>query len=76
MPEQASPLVYAAMIGLDLAVSGTHSMRRTKTSLIDRQTRNLRAAQLPLDHTKLESTFRYPGIEIDAALEMAEQIKI
>ena len=48
-------------------------MRRTKVSLIYRRTKNLRAVQLLLGHTKLESTVRYLGIEVDDALEMAEQ---
>jgi site-specific recombinase XerC len=60
-------------IGLDPAAYGTHSMRRTKASLIYRRTKNLRAVQLLLGHGKLESTVRYLGIEVDDALEMAEQ---
>ena len=58
-------------IGLDSAAYGTHTMRRTKASLIYRRTKNLRAVQLLLGHTKLESTVRYLGIEVDDALEMA-----
>jgi integrase len=64
---------WMAMIGLNSAEYGTHSMRRTKASLIYRRTKNLRAVQLLLGHTKLESTVRYLGIEVDDALEMAEQ---
>src|SRR5438309_5978553 len=60
-------------IGLDAAAYGTHSLRRTKATLIYRRTRNLRAVQLLLGHTKLESTVRYLGIEVDDALEIAEQ---
>ena len=60
-------------IGLDSADYGTHSMRRTKASLVYRRTRNLRAVQLLLGHTKLESTVRYLGIEVEDALEIAEQ---
>jgi integrase len=60
-------------IGLDPAAYGTHTLRRTKASLIYRRTKNLRAVQLLLGHTKLESTVRYLGIEADDALEMAEQ---
>ena len=60
-------------IGLDAAAYGTHSMRRTKATMIYRRTRNLRAVQLLLGHTKLESTVRYLGIEVDDALEIAEQ---
>ncbi len=67
---------WVAMIGLDPARYGTHSMRRTKATLIYRQTQNLRAVQLLLGHTKLESTVRYLGIEVDDALEIAEQTEI
>ena len=63
-------------IGLDSAAYGTHTMRRTKASLIYRRTKNLRAVQLLLGHTKLESTVRYLGIEVDDALEMAEQTEV
>jgi len=59
-------------IGLDPSAYGTHSLRRTKASLIYRRTKNLRAVQLLLGHTKLESTVRYLGIEVDDALELAE----
>jgi integrase len=64
---------WVASIGLDPTVYGTHSMRRTKATLIYRRTRNIRAVQLLLGHTKLESTVRYLGIEVDDALEIAEQ---
>jgi integrase len=63
-------------IGLDPAPYGTHSMRRTKATLIYRRTKNLRAVQLLLGHTKLESTVRYLGVEVDDALELAEQTEI
>ena len=63
-------------IGLDPALYGTHSMRRTKATLIYRRTKNLRAVQLLLGHTKLESTVRYLGVEVDDALELAEQTEI
>ncbi len=64
---------WVSSVGLDPADYGTHSMRRTKASLIYRRTKNLRAAQLLLGHAKLESTVRYLGIEVDDALERAEQ---
>jgi integrase len=67
---------WVAMIGLDPANYGTHSLRRTKATLIYRRTRNLRAAQLLLGHRKIESTVRYLGIEVDDALEMAEQTEV
>jgi len=63
-------------IGLDSTCYGTHTMRRTKASLIYRRTKNLRAVQLLLGHTKLESTVCYLGIEVDDALEMAEQTEV
>jgi integrase len=63
-------------IGLNPAAYGTHSMRRTKPTLIYRRTKNLRAVQLLLGHTKLESTVRYLGIEVDDALELAEQTEV
>lgn len=67
---------WVSEIGLDPAASGTHSLRRTKASLIYRRTKNLRAVQSLLGHTKLESTVRYLGIEVDDALEMAEQTEV
>ena len=63
-------------IGLESAAYGTHSMRRTKASLIYRRTKNLRAVQLLLGHSKLEGTVRYLGIEVDDALGMAEQTEV
>ena len=67
---------WVASIGLDSATYGTHTMRRTKATLIYRKTKNLRAVQLLLGHSKLDSTVRYLGIEIDDALEMSEQIDV
>lgn len=67
---------WVSQIGLDSATYGTHTLRRTKASLIYRRTKNLRAAQLLLGHTKLESTVRYLGIEVDDAPEMAEQTEV
>lgn len=67
---------WVTQIGLDAGAYGTHTMRRTKASLIYRRTKNLRAVQLLLGHTKLESTVRYLGIEVDDALEMAEQTEV
>ena len=65
-----------ASIGLDLHLFGTHSLRRTKATLIYRRTGNLRAVQLLLGHTKIESTVRYLGIEVDDALAIAEQVDL
>ena len=67
---------WVESIGLDPAGYGTHSLRRTKATLIYRRTKNLRAVQLLLGHTKLESTVRYLGIEVDDALEIAEQTEV
>jgi len=62
---------WFTLIGLEPNTYGTHSLRRTKATLIYRRTKNIRAVQLLLGHTKLESTVRYLGIEVDDALEMA-----
>jgi integrase len=67
---------WVQQIGLDPALYGTHSLRRTKASLIYRRTKNLRAVQLLLGHTKLESTVRYLGIDVDDALELSEQTEV
>jgi integrase len=67
---------WIALIGLDPSLFGTHSIRRTKATLIYRKTGNLRAVQLLLGHTKIESTVRYLGIEVDDALEIAEQVDV
>ena len=67
---------WVAGIGLDPASYGTHSLRRIKATLIYRRTKNLRAVQLLLGHAELDSTVRYLAIEIDDALEMAEQIDV
>ena len=67
---------WVESIGLDPADYGTHTMRRTKATLIYRTTKNLRAIQLLLGHSRLESTVRYLGIEVDDALEIAEQTEI
>ncbi|THC39427.1 tyrosine-type recombinase/integrase [Massilia sp. Mn16-1_5] len=69
-------LGWVNSIGLHAAAYGTHTMRRTKATLIYRRTKNLRAVQLLLGHTKLESTVRYLGIEVDDALEIAEQTEV
>ena len=66
---------WIAGIGLDIAAYGTHTMRRTKASLIYRRTKNLRAVQLLLGHTKLESTVRHLGIEVEDALKLRNRPK-
>lgn len=67
---------WVADIGLDPRAYGTHSLRRTKATLIYRRTKYLRAVQLLLGHSKIESTVQYLGIELDDALEIAEQTEI
>jgi integrase len=67
---------WLSLIGLDPTLFGTHSLRRTKATLIYRKTGNLRAVQLLLGHTKIESTVRYLGIEVDDALAIAEQVEV
>jgi integrase len=67
---------WVDQLGLDAASYGTHTLRRTKATLIYRRTKNIRAVQLLLGHTKLESTVRYLGIEVNDALEMAEQTDV
>jgi integrase len=67
---------WVASVGLDPSLFGTHSLRRTKATLIYRRTGNLRAVQLLLGHTKVESTVRSLGIEVDDALAIAEQVDV
>jgi integrase len=67
---------WIGLIALDPKAYGTHSLRRTKASLICRRTGNLRAVQLLLGHSKIESTVRYLGIEVDDALTISEQTEI
>jgi integrase len=67
---------WVAMAGLDACLFGTHSLRRTKATLIYRRTGNIRAVQLLLGHSKIESTVRYLGVEIDDALALSEQVDV
>ncbi len=67
---------WVSTIGLDPSGYGTHSLRRTKAALIYRKTGNLRAVQLLLGHTKVDSTVRYLGVELEDALSIAEKIEI
>src|SRR5215471_9626603 len=67
---------WIAGIGLDRHIFGTHSLRRTKATLIYRRTGNLRAVQLLFGHSRVESTVRYLGIEVDDALAIAEQVEV
>jgi integrase len=67
---------WVSLVGLDPAAYGTHSLRRTKVALLYKKTGNLRACQLLLGHTKLESTVRYLGVEVDDALELSEALEL
>lgn len=67
---------WISTVGLDTTAYGTHSMRRSKVSMIYKRTKNLRAVQILLGHTKLESTVRYLGIEVEDALDLAEQLDV
>ena len=65
-----------ASIGLEPSAYGTHSMRRTKVTQLYKKTGNLRAVQLLLGHTKMDSTVRYLGVEIEDALSLSESIDL
>ena len=67
---------WAAVIGLNAQEYGTHSLRRTKASMIYKASGNLRAVQIILGHSKIESTIRYLGVDIDDALTLSERIEI
>jgi integrase len=67
---------WVSLVGLDAAAYGTHSLRRTKVALLYKKTGNLRACQMLLGHTKLESTVRYLGVEVDDALELSEALEL
>jgi len=67
---------WVKSIGLEPSAYGTHSMRRTKVAQIYRKTGNLRAVQLLLGHTKMDSTVRYLGVELEDALAIAEAVEI
>ncbi len=67
---------WVRLAGLDPRAYGTHSLRRTKVSLLYKKTGNLRACQLLLGHTKLDSTVRYLGVEVEDALELSESLEL
>jgi integrase len=77
-PEPSARIVqgWVRSIGLNPAIYGTHSLRRTKAALIYRKTGNRRAVQILLGHTKLESTVRYLGVEVDSALAISELLVV
>lgn len=67
---------WVSSIGLDSSQYGTHSLRRTKVSILYKRDKNLRAIQLLLGHKKIESTVRYLGIDVQDALEAAENLDV
>ena len=67
---------WVSSIGLESSLYGTHTMRRTKVSILYKRDKNLRAIQLLLGHKKIESTVRYLGIDVQDALESAENLDI
>lgn len=67
---------WVTSIGLEATAYGTHSMRRTKVTQIYKKTGNLRAVHLLLGHTKMDSTVRYLGVELEDALVISEAIEI
>ncbi|MFG6604911.1 MULTISPECIES: tyrosine-type recombinase/integrase [unclassified Sulfitobacter] len=67
---------WVSSIGLEPSGFGTHSLRRTKAAEIYRKTGNLRAVQLLLGHSKVDSTVRYLGVELEDALSIAEKIDL
>lgn len=67
---------WVTVIGLDCREYGTHSLRRTKASMIYKDTGNLRAVQILLGHSKIENAIRYLGVDIDDALTLAERTEI
>ena len=67
---------WVSIVGLDKREYGTHSMRRTKASMIYKATGNLRAVQILLGHTNIENTVRYLGVDVDDALTLSERTEI
>jgi site-specific recombinase XerC len=67
---------WVRSIGLEPSAYGTHSMRRTKVAHIYKKTGNLRAVQLLLGHTKMDSTVRYLGVDLEDALSISESVEI
>jgi site-specific recombinase XerC len=67
---------WVTAVALQRDEYGTHSMRRTKAAMIHRTTGNLRAVQILLGHSKIESTVRYLGVDLEDALVLAERIEI
>ena len=75
---QYARLVHEWVVGIGLQPQeyGTHSLRRTKASIIYKATGNLRAVQILLGHAKIDSTVRYLGVDVEDALELAERTEV
>jgi site-specific recombinase XerC len=75
---QYARLVHEWVVGIGLPAQdyGTHSLRRTKASIIYKATGNLRAVQILLGHAKIDSTVRYLGVDVEDALELAERTEV
>ncbi len=75
---QYARLVHEWVVGIGLQPQeyGTHSLRRTKASIIYKATGNLRAVRILLGHAKIESTVRYLGVDVEDALELAERTEV
>lgn len=67
---------WVTAVGLRPEDFGTHSLRRTKASMIYRATGNIRAIQILLGHSKIENTVRYLGVDVEDALLLAERTEI
>lgn len=67
---------WIGSIDLPKSSYATHSLRRTKATLIYRKTGNLRAVQLLLGHEKIDSTVKYLGVEVEDALALSENIEL
>ena len=67
---------WVAAIGLEASAYGTHSMRRTKAAQIYKKTGNLRAAQFLLGRTKMDSTVRYLGVELEDTLTISKAVDL
>jgi integrase len=76
MRKCTTPDEWVMAIGLRREDYGTHSLRRTRASIIYKATGNLRAIQLLLGHTKIESTVRYLRVDVEDALNLAEHTEV
>lgn len=67
---------WVTAVGFRSEDYGTHSLRRTRASIIYKQTGNLRAVQTLLGHTKIENMVRYLGVDVEDALTLAEGMEV